>query len=189
MRCESCGAQLPNGQTNCEYCGSTWDRAIPAEAVDGPSEGNPFDQIKQSAAWAARNSPSRQASLPRMPVLAAIAPMIFFVIFIGGAGFMAFMMLGVAGIFGAVGFSHGGAFGAGVSIIPAFMAIVPIGFIVLGVFMFLKFRTKMTDFQNSPTRAHAALIAGKRTQVSGGGQNSSASTSYFITAEFEDGRR
>ena len=33
------------------------------------------------------------------------------------------------------------------------------------------------------------IIAGKRTAVSGGGKNSSATTSYFVTAEFQDGRR
>ncbi len=189
MRCDSCGAQLPQGQTICDYCGSMWDRPVPASLGSQVDDGYVFDQIRQSTAWTDRNSPNRQASLPKMPALASVAPVLFFVVFIGISGFIAIMALGMAGIFGAVGFSQGGALGGGVALVPAFMALMPIGFVALGIFMMNKHRKTMNDFQDAPTMSHAALIAGKRTQVSGGGQNSSASTRYYITAQFDDGRR
>lgn len=121
--------------------------------------------------------------------MATVAPVVFFVVFIAISGFIAFAALGMAGIFGAVGFSHAGPLGGGIAIVPAFMALVPVGFVVLGVFGILKHSKTMSDFQGASTISYAAMIAGKRAQVSGGGKNSSASTSYFITAEFEDGRR
>ncbi len=189
MRCESCGAQVAQGNTICEYCGSTWDRVVPAAVATQLSAGNVYDQIKGSPSWADRNSPTRQAAIPQMPALASVAPIIFFVVFITMSGFMAFTMLGVSGILGAVGFSQGGPFGSGVAIVPAFMALVPIGFVVLGIFMAVKHGKTMRTFQDAPTLGHAAVIVGKRTQISGGGKDSSASTRYFVTAEFEDGRR
>jgi len=69
------------------------------------------------------------------------------------------------------------------------MAVVPIGFVVLGFFLMTKILRQTKDFKEAGVEAEAAIIVGKRTQVSGGGKNSSASTSYFVTAEFEDGRR
>ena len=189
MQCESCGAELPQGRTTCEYCGSTWDRVIPATVVAASNGRGVFDSIKRSAAWVNRNSSIRQGSLPQMPLLASVAPVAFFVVFISIAGFIAFMALSMAGIFGAVGFSHGGPIGGGIALVPAFMALMPIGFVVLGTFMIRKHSRTMSVYQNSPTISHATIIAGKRTQVYGGGGNSSASTRYFLTAEFEDGRR
>ena len=189
MQCESCGAQLPQGRTTCEYCGSTWDRVIPTATVAESGASNMFDSIKRSATWGDRNSPIRQASLPQMPMLASVGPTIFFVVFIAISGFIAFMAIGMAGVFGTVGFSHAGPLGGGMAVVPAFMALMPIGFVVLGTFMIRKHSRTMSVYQNSPTISHAAIIAGKRTQVYGGGQNTSASTRYFLTAEFEDGRR
>jgi uncharacterized membrane protein len=189
MRCESCGAQMPQERTTCEYCGSTWDRVVPASVAPQSTAGNVFDQIKRSAAWADRNSPVRQSNLPQMPASATVAPVIGLVVFIAVSGFIAFMALGMAGIFGAVGFSAAGPLGGGIAIVPAFMALVPVGFVVLGVFGILKHGKTMSDFRSASTMPYAAVVAGKRIQVSGGGKNSSASTSYFITGEFEDGRR
>ena len=189
MQCESCGAQLSQGRTTCEYCGSTWDRVAPPSIGTQTADSDAFQQIKHSAAWADRNSPLRHANLPHMPALATVAPIVFFVVFIAVSGFIACMALGMAGIFGAIGFSHAGPFGGGIAVIPAFMAVVPIGFVVLGTFMIVKHRKTMNAFQEAATVPHAAVIAAKRTQVSGGGNNSSASTRYYITAQFEDGRR
>lgn len=180
---------MAQGNTICEYCGSIWDRVVPGSVATQSTVGSVYDQIKRSPSWDDRNSPARQAALPQMPALATVAPIIFLVVFITMSGFMAFAVLGMAGIFGVVGFSHGGSLGGGIALVPAFMALVPIGFVVLGIFMAVKHRNTMRNFQDAPTLGQAAVIVGKRTQVSGGGKNSSASTRYFVTAEFEDGRR
>ena len=124
-----------------------------------------------------------------MPASATVGPVIGLAVFIAVSGFIAFMALGMAGIFGAVGFSAAGPLGGGIAVVPAFMALVPVGFVVLGLVGILKHSKAMSDFQSGSTMAYAAMIAAKRAQVSGGGKHSSASTSYFITAEFEDGRR
>ena len=189
MRCESCGAQMPRGQTTCEYCGSSSDWVMPAAGAAQGAHSDLFDQIRRSAAWANRGSSRRQVSLPQMPPLAAVAPFLFFAVFIAVSGFIAVMALSISGIFGFAGVRMGGPLGGGIALIPAFMALVPAGFVVLGVVMFRKHRKMLHDFRNAPTESHPALIAAKRTQVSGGGENSSASTSYFLTAQFENGSR
>ena len=124
-----------------------------------------------------------------MPMVATVAPIIFFVVFIAISAVIAVMALGMAGIFGAVGFSHAGHFGSGIAIVPAFMALMPAGFVVLGIFMITKHRKTLNAYQNAPTRSHAVIITAKRTQLYGGGNDSSASTRYFLTAQFENGRR
>ena len=189
MRCESCGAQMPRGQTTCEYCGSTWDRVVPTAVAARGISGDLFDQIRQSPAWANRNSSLRRDSLPQMPALAAVVPFLIFAGFIVVSAFIAVMALVMSGAFGFTGARMGGPLGGGIALVPAFMALVPAGFVVLGVVMFRKHRKTLTDFRNALTESHPALIASKRTQVSGGGRNSSTSTSYFLTAQFEDGRR
>jgi uncharacterized membrane protein len=124
-----------------------------------------------------------------MPLAAAAAPILFFVAFIAVSAFIAVMAIGMAGVFGVIGSSAGGPFGGGIALIPAFMALLPVGFVILGVVMIAKHRKTMSNFRNAPTLAHAVVIASKRTRVSGGGGNSSASTCYYITAQFENGRR
>lgn len=185
MRCETCGAQMPRGRSTCEYCGSSSDSAGAAQGAHSDL----FDQIRRSAAWANRGSSRRQVSLPQMPPLAAVAPFLFFAVFIAVSGFIALMALAMSGAFGFAAARMGGPLGGGLALVPAFMALVPAGFVVLGVVMFRKHRRMLNDFRNAPTESHPALIAAKRTQVSGGGENSSASTSYFLTAQFENGSR
>ncbi|MCX7426948.1 MAG: DUF2500 family protein [Planctomycetia bacterium] len=48
---------------------------------------------------------------------------------------------------------------------------------------------EVREFQSAPVLAQAAIVVGKRTCLSGGSGNSSATTSYHLTAEFEDGAR
>ncbi|PQO39402.1 hypothetical protein C5Y96_02110 [Blastopirellula marina] len=75
------------------------------------------------------------------------------------------------------------------SIIPFCMGIVPLGMFVMGVFMAIRMFQNFQTMRDGKVDAIAAIVTGKRTQVSGGGENSSASTSYFVTFEFEDGQR
>ncbi len=123
-----------------------------------------------------------------MPVLAQVFPVVFFVLFIGVAGFIAISALGVSGAVGAVGFGMhpaGGIFG----LFGFLFALVPIGFVVLGVVLMKKHLDKIGGFHQADVEGEAAIIVGKRTAVSGGGGDSSVSTSYFLTAEFPDGWR
>ncbi|NLS97702.1 MAG: DUF2500 domain-containing protein [Planctomycetaceae bacterium] len=180
---------MPRGQTTCEYCGSICDRVVPRAVAARSVSGDVFNEIRRSAAWANRDSSRRQVSLPQMPPLAAVAPFLFFAVFIAVSGFIALMALAMSGVFGFAGMRMGGPLGGGIALVPALMALVPAGFVALGVVMFRKHRRTLNDFRNAPIESHPALIAAKRTQVSGGGENSSASTSYFLTAQFEDGSR
>jgi hypothetical protein len=95
------------------------------------------------------------------------------------------MMLTVAGGFAAMS----GSFGRGFSLIPCVAVICPLAFVGLGVALGVTFFKKMRHYEESPVVARAALIVSKRLSVSGGSGDSSASTSYFVTAEFEDGSR
>jgi len=102
---------------------------------------------------------------------------------------MTVVMLGMAGVFGIAGFRAGGGLGSAVSLAPLLMAVFPLGFVVLGVFLMRHFKTKVHALENDPVESLAVVVVDKRTEVSGGGSNSSASTSYFITCEAEDGER
>ena len=95
---------------------------------------------------------------------------------------MTLMMLGAAGV---VGSTFGGPAGSA----PALMALCPMSFVVIGVFLIVHLAKKASAYANAPIIARLAIVVGKRTAVSGGGKNSSASTSYFITVELEDGQR
>ncbi len=189
MRCESCGADLPRGKSVCEFCGSTCDRVLPAAAAAQLVGVGVYDRIKASQAWSDRDLPERSRRHAPMPAAATIGPLVFLVIFIAMSGFMVFFALGMSGLLGLAGFGLGGPLGASISLMPAFMALVPIGFVVLGVFMIQKHWKIMSGYRAAPTEACAAVITGKRMEVSGGGGHSSASTCYFVTAELEDGRR
>jgi hypothetical protein len=176
MKCTSCGADIPLGQTVCEYCNSA------AEPIT--AKGNRawrFAQVKQSAEFAQRQRPERLAALPRSPSVGNAVAIGFLIVWTLGAGFVMVMAWTMAGMAG----SHFGPVG----LIPLGMSVVPMGFVALGIFMLVKTIQKAGQYSAAPIRADAALIVGKRTQVSGGSGDSSASTGYFVTAEFEDGRR
>lgn len=70
----------------------------------------------------------------------------------------------------------------------AFTAIIVI---IIGVFVFIVGRGLLTWSRNNAADrlTRPALIVAKRTKVWGGSGQSSASTSYYMTFEFEDGER
>lgn len=185
MKCSYCGAEIPLARGKCEYCGTAAEAARSPEVV---SRDAVFEKVFASREYAKRNSPQRHAALPTIPVLMQVFPILFFVLFIGVAGFIAISFVGVSGAVGTIGFGMHPA--AGVFGLFGFVfALVPIGFVVLGVFLMKKHFDKIGSFQRSSIEGEAAIIVGKRTAVSGGGNDSSVSTSYFITVEFPNGRR
>ena len=185
MKCPYCGAEASAARGECEYCGAAVDAPKTPENV---SRDAVFERVVASEEYARRDSPERHAALPSIPAIMQVVPAIFLVGFICVGGFMALMALSMTGLVGAVGFSvhpAGGLFG----LVGLMFALVPVGFVVLGVFLLKKHFEKMRSFGQAPIEGEAVIIVGKRTAVSGGGRNSSASTAYFLTVEFPDGRR
>ncbi len=183
MKCRSCGADNSPTEVKCNHCGSHLPNNTKSEKAAI------FAQIKASNQYKDRNSLERLARLPKVSGLQKAFLHIFFVVFIGGSGFMALIMLGMAGVIGFGGFQAGGGSFAAFSLAPLLMAVVPIGFVVFGVFLFRHLKKKMESMEDDPVNALPAVVIDKRTHVSGGGNNSSSHTSYFITCEVEDGNR
>jgi hypothetical protein len=183
MKCLSCGADNSPSQVKCSHCGSH----LPTSAKSDKAA--VFARIKASNQYVDRNSPERLAKLPKIGGLQKVFLQVFFVMFIGGSAFMALFMWGMAGVVGLVGFQVEGGMFAAFSLAPLLMSIVPIGFVVLGVFLFKKLKKKMDSLEDGPVETVLAVIIDKRTLVSGGGGNSSSHTGYYITCEAEDGAR
>ena len=80
----------------------------------------------------------------------------------------------------------------GISLFTIVPIIVGIGFvIVIGILIIsaAKGLNTWTTNNNSPILTVPAAIVAKRTEVSGGGHDTSASTSYYATFELENGER
>ena len=185
MKCSYCGAEIPPARSRCEYCGATLEVPRTPETV---SRDAVFEKIFASPEYERRNTPERQSALPTIPPLMQFLPIAFLVVFIGMGGFMAFTALGVTGVAGAVGFSMHPAGGL-IGVAGLAFVLVPLAFIFLGFFLLKKHFDKIRSFQQADVEGEAAIIVGKRTAVSGGGRNSSVSTTYFLTVEFPNGRR
>ncbi|MBA2113013.1 DUF2500 domain-containing protein [Bremerella alba] len=142
-----------------------------------------FRRIKQSSHYGDRLSPQRIEKLPKPGVGQMVFLGVFFVMFCGGTLFIAAMAIGVGGVFSFSG--RGFPF----SILPLCMGIVPIGMFAFGVFIAIKMFQRFQSMRDGKVEAVPAIVAGKRTQVSGGSGDRSASTAYFVTFEFEDGQR
>jgi hypothetical protein len=142
---------------------------VPVETrqASAAASSDPFERIKQSPQYALHAATERLERLPKPGLIATAIPVVFLLIFIAASGFMSLMFLSVAG----------------------FMAIVPMGFVVIGVLMLIHVLQKTAKFKASPSIGRAAILRAKRTEVSGGGKDSSATTSYYLTAEFENGDR
>jgi hypothetical protein len=183
MKCRSCGADNSADVVTCNYCGSHLPMSASTEKTAI------FARIKSSDEYRQGESPERQARLPKYGAVQKTFLLVFFAMFVGGGAIMSLVLLGMAGVFGFFGSEFEGGFGAAFSLAPLCMAIVPLGFVGLGIFLFLKTRKKMNSIENDPVQAIAVIVTDKRTHVSGGSGDSSARTNYFITCETEDGNR
>jgi hypothetical protein len=182
LKCPSCGADNPPETTSCSYCGTHL-------AVRPSAERSAiFARIRSSAEYADRNLPERVARVPRYTAVQKAIPIVFFAVFIGGSAMMLIVALGMAGVLGFFGVRVGG-FGAGFSLVPLVMAIVPAGFVVLGIFLLRAVQKKMHTIDSAPLETIPVIVVDKRTHVSGGSGDSSATTNYFVTCETEDGQR
>ncbi|RCS46494.1 DUF2500 family protein [Bremerella cremea] len=77
----------------------------------------------------------------------------------------------------------------GFALIPFCMGVVPLGMLGLGVYLAITQFKKMQSLETGELATLPAIVAGKRTMLSGGSGDSSASTYYYVTFEFEDGQR
>lgn len=183
MKCSSCGANIDSEATTCDYCNST---------VSNKSDQDHetiFAQLKASDEFSKCQSAERLARLPNIGNLQKAITLGFFIIFTGVSAFMVVGALAMAGVVGGFGMHQFGGRGAGIAIAPLFFAIVPMGFVVVGVLMFLHMKKKMDKFESDPTQALPVIVIDKRTEVWGGSGDNSAKTNYHITCEAEDGTR
>ena len=176
MKCFSCGADIEGSATICGHCNSS----VPM--TDVRARASTFARLKSSSELARSSSPERIARLPQVPAFQKICLYVFFSIFIGTS---ALMCLGAFGAAGVIGISGGGGF----SILPLVFAIVPGGFVVLGIFLFRMMKKKMDAVESGPAIAIPVVVIDKRTHVWGGSGDSSAKTKYYVTCETEDGSR
>lgn len=178
MKCPSCGASLPEDSLTCEYCGSRTN-ASPSQQHDRDI----FRRIQLSPLYVDRLSAQRIEKLPKPGIGQMIFLGVFFTMFCGISLFIAVMAIGIGG----VASMSEQAFPF--SLIPFCMGIVPIGMFAFGVFMAIRMFQNFSSLRDGEVGAVPVIVTGKRMQVSGGGKNRSASTSYFVTCEFEDGQR
>lgn len=187
MKCENCGADSSTAAETCDYCGAHLASSTSTAAANGPAA--VFARVKQSVEYANRDAPDRLARLPKYSGIHKVMLSGFFVVFIAISAFMFIGALSMAGVFGFIGFQAQGGFGAAFSLVPLVMAVVPLGFIGLGVFMFINVRKKMSSIETDPVRAMPVVVVDKRLSVSGGSGDSSARTQYYVTCETEAGSR
>lgn len=142
-----------------------------------------FERIKNSPQYADRNNPARTARLPKLGMAEKLFLGIFFTMFCGIALFIFVMAVSMSGAVGMM--RHN----SGFALIPLCMSFVPLGMFVLGIVFAISQFKKMNQMENAPLETVPAIVVGKRTEVTGGGKNSSARTTYHATFETEDGRR
>jgi len=181
MKCTNCGADAAKGADRCAYCGS----ALARPAV--PDKASLFAAVKTSPEYAQSESPERLAQLPKFSAFHWAFLVVFFTMFIGGAGFIFIMMLGMGGAFAWLGFRLPGGLGAGFSVVPLFMSLMPLAFIVLGVLMFRHVRQRMSKVESAPVKAVPVIVINKRLETFR--RSDSSSTHYFVTCELESGER
>jgi len=171
MKCVSCGASISSSAKFCEYCGSQVVLPKPERRHGEVS----FQQIKESDTYQNCTSPARIAKLPKLSPFEKFFGAGFLIVFCSITFFM-FVMMNTMGSFTG-------------SAIPNCMSLVPLGMMIFGGFMFWKQLQRVQTMETAKLNTLAAKVVGKRIQVSGGGENSSASTSYFVTFENEEGDR
>jgi hypothetical protein len=169
LKCPACGAKLAEASaSDCIYCGAVLAAAeapVPAAASQTLSLSERFAAAERHPGFRQlqRHEPSSGPHLVQNAVG-----------LVGGVVFAAIALALSSG------FVNNEFFGL--------MRFMPLLFVAVGVGMVIFYLSRMTKLVSSPLERRTALIADKRTEVSGGG-NSDARTRYFVTLEFKDGRR
>lgn len=190
--CANCGASEFGEHGECPYCGS---RGVvhPVARVAARARTGRGDETAARFA-ALRAHPRFRAAMtarPRVPSLgaSAVLPILFGLLFAGtaaGIGLSAHAVtrtvrhdrMPVFEPFETASSAFDGVF----SLFTG--AFVLIGLAIAGYGVY-----RLVRWSGAETRAVAALVADRRTEVSGGGRNSSATTTYHVTLETPGGSR
>lgn len=163
FRCSQCSAPVTDDRwTNCPYCGSVLNKPTinPLRVMVAPER---FAAAERAPGFEEllRRTPSGQAQL-------------------FGMGFQTLFLLLWTVL-------------AGAMTIPALMAgpmaIVPAGMCVFGIVMLVRSGQRTARFAGAALERRVAVWRDERTEVSGGGRNSSASTRHYVLLEEREGRR
>ena len=167
MKCSGCGATIPEGSRKCAFCGELVPTAV--ASFSGTAEPQSvFDTIRQSPQFLRANTVERLAAIAKPGLLLMAIPVVFLAVFVIAA-------LGI-------GLSAA-------SIAPPIFVIVPVGMAILGILMAVGVVQQGIKVSRAPLTPRAAVVKSKRTSVTSGSENMSASTSYFAAFEFADGSR
>jgi hypothetical protein len=161
MNCERCGATVEDGAF-CKHCGA---RVLKPKDLGTDTHTSPerFDLAKAHASFALAS-----AHTPRVSAKAEIvAPIVFSVFLVFFVVFSQTMMTHVSIMFRIF-----------------FLAIPGVGFV-----MMLAMLRKGMTFAAAPITNELRVVVDERTAVSGGGQNSSVSTTYYATLQDRSGGR
>lgn len=170
MICEHCGAAIKEPGAFCSHCGTRIVRPERA-AAGAPSATDParFDLCAAGDGFRAA-----QRHEPRVSSLGQIAAPLMMAVF--GVVFLIF----AAGLFS----SDDGLGGP-----PAAFQIVFLMFPLVFVGLAVGMAMKGLRFHNAPIEQQILVVVDERVEVSGGGKNSSARTSYYATLQARDGTR
>ena len=174
MKCPNCGADSPVDGGKCSYCDTPL--SVPRIASSRAS----LSRITGDEVYVRRNSAERLRRLPAISPIQEAFAVFFFLAFICVSGFILLTMLGMAGA-GFWGFG-GRPFGL-FSLIPIFMSIVPVVFVVLGIGCL----RAILRAKKEPVTTLAAIVLDKRT--SGYDDDEGRRVRYFVTCEDESGDR
>lgn len=167
MDCDHCGAPVRDEGAFCSHCGGRIKRANdPRPAHETATAPERFDLVLRHSGYA-----RAIAHEPKVSVHASIIGGVVFAVF---SGFM--LMMGVTAM------SQGLGPPGGFMFVWASMCLV---FVALGVGMVLR----TLRYAKAPIERIVAVVIDERVSVSGGGKNSSASTSYYATLQTKDGKR
>jgi hypothetical protein len=169
-KCGGCGARVTKDEARfCDYCGAE----LPRLAPEPPRERSGSERFEDAFAALAEH--------PEYERLLAFTPSTSKVTMGYGCGAAFGVLFAVVSLVIMGGFQKAGA--------PFPFSMFPFLFVGIGIFVVVFSLSRAAKFSKAPLGRRRARIAGERTRVSGGGENSSASTSYYVTLEYESGRR
>ncbi len=164
FRCSQCSAPVTDDNwTSCPFCGIVLNKPTinPLRAATAPAR-----------FAAARRHPDLERLLQLTPSTSGFAAsqiflVFFLVIWIGATLFMSTVFAEVAGL----------------------AALLPLAMGVFGFVMVSRGLVKARSIRNAPLEREIVVLLDERTEVSGGGKDSSASTAYYLLVQGEDGAR
>lgn len=167
LDCRHCGATLKSlGARFCEFCGTEIER-------EGTPRMPTRDEELQTRFELMRAHSNLRLLMDSMPQMEAPSRNL-------GLLLMAPIMLAFLIFF----ITQASAMRA--PIIFFIVPVVMLGAVGIGVF---KTMSRTARYRSAPLDRRPAIVVDERVKVSGGGKNSSATTSYYATLEFEDGLR